>query len=180
MADADLEAKGNGDITSAPSKKFLGCNQKEWTAFLPGLGSVTLIVFGVMYMDDCPAIPTLAAYCITFGALNVLNAIIPFLFRLKKKKETGQDDAWVLLCCCVAATGVLNLGVAVWGAVITWGEVKRFGESEGCEKNLYMPGFISSALCLGIMFGIIVVRAVKGIVFCIRLMKAAGNGSLYI
>jgi len=135
-------------VTRQESKKFLWHSKKEWLAFLPGLGSVTLIIFGAMHFNECSAIPSLAAYCITFGSLAILNVAIPFVFHVEKRKMNGESPKSEKFTQLV---GLVMLCCAIWGAAITWGETSRFGESPDCAKNLFLPGFISSALTLGIV-----------------------------
>jgi hypothetical protein len=135
-------------VTREESKKFLWHSNKEWWAFLPGLGSISLIVFGAMHFDECSGIPTLPAYCLTFGTLSILNVAIPFVFHVEKRRMNGESPksekftqlvGLILLCC------------AVWGAAITWGETERFSNSPDCAKNVYLPGFISCTITLVIV-----------------------------
>jgi len=134
-----------GAVTRTESKQILGHSKKEWYAFLPALGSMTLIIFGGMHLNDCPAIPSLAAFCVTFGSLNILNAAIPFVFHVEKRKENGESPKSEKFASLV---GLSLLICSVWGAAVTWPEVKRLGDSPGCDKNVYMPGFISCTICI--------------------------------
>lgn len=129
-------------------KQFLWHSKKEWLAFLPGLGSMALIIFGGIGLNDCSGIPSLPAYCITFGSLNILNVAIPFIFHVEKRKMNGESPKSEKF---VQVLGLAMLCCAVWGAAITWGETKRFSKSPDCNTNVFLPGFISCTITLVIV-----------------------------
>lgn len=155
--DVDMEAntsqqdaiKSQG-IVSTPSKNFMGRDNKEWSAFLPCFGALPLIAFGAKYINGCPGIPSLAPYLLTFGILNIVSSAIPFVFRVEKLKAEKGDGG--IPAKVMAVVGFSIVAVAIWGAVVTWGQTRRFGEElPDCKKNVYVPGFLSSVMCLGII-----------------------------
>lgn len=143
--------QGKTDAQASPEceKEYMGRTIKEWVAFLPALGSVVLIVFGVLHVSDCSGIPSLPAFCIIFGTLCIVNGAIPLAFRIEKAKAAGSDGGAATHV--VSFIGLSIIGCAIWGAVITWGETSRFGNSPDCNPNLYSAGFISSVIPLAII-----------------------------
>jgi len=135
--------------TMGSEKEFMGRTVAEWLAAMPALGSVVMIVFGCLYFSDCPGIPSLPTYALAFGSLSILNGAIPLVFRIEKTKAAGSDGGAVERV--VELIGLCIIGCATWGAAITWGETRRFGDSPGCKKQLYITGFISSSMALGIV-----------------------------
>lgn len=141
----------------AGEKEFIGRTGQEWSRAGPSFGSITLVVFGCLHvyyagllgMSECSGIPSLPAYAIIFGILSLLNGLIPFVFRTEKAKIAGGDGG--VSAKVVPLVGISILGGAIWGAVITWGEMHRFGNSPDCKNQLYIAGFISSAIALGIV-----------------------------
>jgi hypothetical protein len=100
--------------------------KKEYTAFLPGLFSISMIAMGAT--GECPAIPALPLFCILAGAFTVANAAVPFLFRIEKLKAEGREKEippWVNHL--ATFLGGFTLALAVWGAVLTFPNGAYFG-----------------------------------------------------
>jgi hypothetical protein len=139
---ADVEAQT--PVAQECEKEFLRRTGSEWLAFMPALGSITMIVFGCLYFSDCSGIPSLPAYAIVFGSLSILNGVIGIAFRTEKAKVAGGDGGAAGKV--QALVGLTILSCAVWGAVITWGETTRFSDSPDCKNQLFVAGFISSVI----------------------------------
>merc|ERR1712217_119263 len=131
-------------------KEYLRRTGSEWLAFMPVLGSITmlkllyfgLLYFGLLYSSDCSGIPSLPAYAIVSGSLSILTGVIGII--VYKRKANGGDGG--AAGNAQALVGVPGLGCAVWGAVVTWGETARFSDSPDCNKHLFVAGFISSVI----------------------------------
>lgn len=146
----DVEAADMAPATEACQKEYMGRTASEWGAFGPSLGSIMLIVFGCLYFSDCSGIPSLPAYALVFGTLSVSNGSIAIIFRTEKATADSAGGS-VALKVVVALIGLSLLGCAVWGAVITWGETSRFGDSPDCASSLYSASFISSVIVCAVM-----------------------------
>jgi hypothetical protein len=144
--EGDIEAPAvvQAPATEEVEKEYLGRTSSEWGALMPSLCSITMFIFGCMNFSDCSGIPSLPAYAIVFGALNVLNGVIAIVFRTEKTKAAGGDGG--VAGKAAMLIGLAILGCAVWGAVITWGETSRFSESPDCANQLYVASFISSVI----------------------------------
>lgn len=144
QSDVEAPAVAQAPATEQVEKEFLGRTSSEWFALMPSLCSITMLIFGCMNFSDCSGIPSLPAYAIVFGALNVLNGVMAIIFRTEKAKAAGGDGG--VAGKVAMLIGLSILGCAVWGAVITWGETSRFSESPDCANQLYVASFISSVI----------------------------------
>lgn len=159
----------NATSSAESEKEFMGRTSKEWLALMPAFGSIVLIVFGALYASDCTGIPSLPAFAITFGALSVLNGLVPFLFRTEKAKAADGDGG--VPAHVGSVVGLSLIGCAIWGAVITWGETSRLGSSPDCNIQLYTAGFISSVIPLAIITVMLVSF------FIMKLVKKGGSNA---
>lgn len=145
------------EVANAPphSGHNVGTREDEYTEkqrvldAIPGLASTCLITFGFQGLNTCAGVASLPAYAITFGFLNLLSAIYKFAFRIPMNPRLQKDD---LPTKFAGIPGIATIGVAVWGAVITWPKAGGlFSGTVDCPQDLGIAGFISSLIPLVIV-----------------------------
>jgi hypothetical protein len=79
---ASLHLQRRHDFFCARLAAADGHTQEEWLLFPMKMATVTLLITGVMCIDKCPAIPSLPAFCIVFGAFNI--PVPPLQLKLRR------------------------------------------------------------------------------------------------
>lgn len=160
-----------GEEESVDSRSFLFRTRKEWMEALQRMDRVARVLvgwlrFSVMlamlvlsfeYWDGCSGIPSLSAYVLSHPICNILHAVMVLCFRIScREKPAPMTASWrgllwgVLRACWL---GLVWLALPIWGGVLTFSEVHRFGESTDCAQPLYAIGFISSLIDVAVMAG---------------------------
>lgn len=99
----------------------------------------------------CSSIPSLPYYLLCSGVANVLNPLVKLVCRPDHPSNKSRHGMRVL-----AFVGLLPIVFAIWGAVLTFGNTSMFTRSPSCPKQVFITGFVSSALPLFIFIILIV------------------------
>ena len=160
-----------------------GRSRREWEGFILGCFSVIMIVFGALF--ECPGVPSLNAFCITFGVINFGSSALPFIFRTDRH-ERGLDTTgwsgeakklppWVKPV--GAFSGVALILCTIWSAVIVFSNLSYFGgpntleqaiasnvtnpEGSFCNSNVITMGLVATVLPWAVILFMLVVFLVK-------------------
>mmetsp|Transcript_45770 Transcript_45770/g.85788 ORF Transcript_45770/g.85788 Transcript_45770/m.85788 type:complete len:157 (-) Transcript_45770:27-497(-) len=122
---------------------YYGRTGAEWRGLLMALGTIPLIVIGITHEHDCPAIPGLPNFVITFGLINILWGVLSIAIQPNKAWDAGESGGAAGIF--ASLVGMAIPGCAIWGAAITWGHTRRlFADFSDCDNNLYLTGFMSA------------------------------------
>jgi len=142
--------------------EHLGRTGSEWSNFLlEAIFAIYLLVIASVAWFDCGVIPSLNVNVALVGVFNLLIAATAFGWRVERLGEHGEH----LTHPALAVHFVLNVvvvGIAIWGAVLTFGNVPMMGmEGEGqCNSVLFISAFVSSIITLAF-----------GLYFCIGVLR---------
>lgn len=133
----DSEGRAPDELESEPSTKW-----RDFGIDLCMVGAP--IAFSFIY--PCPGIPSLLAFVLTFNVIQVFTAGVRFFHDIPKfpKKENTPKPGQTL----VDGAGLLLLGVAAWGAAITFPNTEKyFGNGgDGCPIPIFCCAFVSSLI----------------------------------
>lgn len=139
-----------GAAESESPKDYGGYTAAEWGKFALDLAPIGMVV--TAFTGDCPGIPTLKAFMLTFGTITLLRAVLKFAFKL------GRDGAAVVqpkLRCAVQFMGVLQLIVGLWGIFFTFPRWRYLLDDDGlCSFPLFLSGFVLSAIIAGVILAL--------------------------
>lgn len=136
----------------------------EWIDFVPAVASVFLIELGFEKLHDCGGIPSLPAFALTFGFLNVVRGAFLLVYRLERERQTPSPiklaadyfEGSTPQMSGLLFGDVLGVGIclsAVWGAAVTFGETRRFAHASPewphCIQSLYIGCFLASSSTVG-------------------------------
>lgn len=158
-------------MTQEEENGFMGRTSKEWLEFLKSLGSISLIVIGAMNLNKCDLLPTLPIFVIVFGVINIATGVIKIVWRTDRvvpPADDGEEAPPTHPMKHVASIlGVSMIGVAIWGAVLTFPAVIDFwNDSEQnaqCSTAVFVAGFVSSVVVV-VILSVVLIYA---IVMCI-------------
>merc|ERR1719296_143351 len=109
---------------------------------------------------ECSAIPSLKAFILCFGVVTLLTAFLKSVFNL------GRDGAALdkkIVFLVVQMLGLSQLLLGVWGMATTFPNAKYLGGAEGCPFNVYLSGFIPSAIIAAVIVGFLAMVAYYGV-----------------
>eukprot|EP01009_Symbiontida_sp_KSa7_P006898 NODE_3416_length_400_cov_394.712251_g2877_i0.p1 GENE.NODE_3416_length_400_cov_394.712251_g2877_i0~~NODE_3416_length_400_cov_394.712251_g2877_i0.p1 ORF type:complete len:107 (-),score=0.71 NODE_3416_length_400_cov_394.712251_g2877_i0:51-371(-) len=95
-----------------------------------------------------------------FGMLIIINSLNRFYFDVEDDPEKRKSDPPSHFS---AAAGIATIGIAIWGAAITFGHVGNYGE---CSGMAFYTAFCSCTICLSIVTLMLVRALVKK--FCCK------------
>jgi len=136
-----------------------GHTKKEWQMLPLKLMSAVMIVMAIVFAGQCPAIPTLIAYCATFGVVQVATSLVKFIFNTERPANKGSNPGKVAM-----AGDLIGVAVAIWGAAIIYPKLGDFstlsdqaeaGEG-GCANGAMIMAIISCSIPLAVIAGLIV------------------------
>lgn len=159
---ASVKASVVGAKSSSPDKadddeaEYLGRTSSEWFhLILEAVLAIILLVIAFATWFDCSVIPSLNANVALAGIFDLLLAAAAFAWRVEKLRENGDGkaaDGYLASPALVVHDflSVVVVGVAIWGAVLTFGNWPMMGmEGEGqCNSALYISAFVSSIITL--------------------------------
>jgi hypothetical protein len=128
-AEAETETEGAGAATSGNTNRQQLI--KRVIKFAIGCSSfIPMIVIGVRF--ECPAIPSMKAFLITFGVIIAILTILklavnypPGDFDVKSKKKFKEEHPE--LDKVIQGINFLQLPVGIWGLVITLSNLDLYG-----------------------------------------------------
>ena len=136
--------------------EYFGRTSSEWFwMMLESILAVWLIVIAFATWSDCDVIPSLNANVALAGIFDLLLAAAAFAWRVERLRKNGdaeQPDGYIASP-ALAVHDFLNVtvvAVAIWGAVLTFGNWPMMGMGgEGqCNSALYITAFASSVITL--------------------------------
>ena len=153
-----------------------GRTRGEWVTFVVYAGiTLPLFVIGFSNWDQCKLSKgDLAAWLISFAALNAAHVTWRFVFRTRLKPK----NHWTSVMTYIIGLALFVDGI--WGAVLTWTKQSLLNRNDGphigdgaepCENTLFVTSLIAATIFVSV-FGLIVVF---GILFagCKRGQRAA-------
>ena len=130
--------------------------QKEWIMLLHSIpGGIILVVLACLNWNECDAIPSLQYMVLFFGITHIVSQLIKFFKRTEMLIQTnhGFENTWVTIDTIL---GLSLVGMAIWGATITFGSTEKVGNGPGqCKRGIFYPGLIASAICFAIVVFIV-------------------------
>jgi uncharacterized membrane protein len=166
--------------TPGAEKEYMGRTSKEWYDFLPSLGSIALIVIGALNLDNCDLISILPTYCIVAGGINLVIAVIKIIWRTDRvtipppvllSEGRGEEGTELEplgvpkvhpMKHVTSILGISIIGIAIWGAVLTFPKVGEYWSSDGaaqCDAAVFISGLVSAAVTI-LIFGIVLIGAI--------------------
>lgn len=136
--------------------EYLGRTSSEWYHLIfETILAIVLIAIAFATWFDCAVIPSLNANVALAGIFDLLLAIAAFAWRVERLRENGDakaPDGYLKSPALVVHDflSMVVVGVAIWGAVLTFGNWPLMGmEGEGqCNSALYISAFVSSIITL--------------------------------
>ena len=136
--------------------EYLGRTSSEWYHLIfETILAIVLIAIAFAAWFDCSVIPSLNANVALAGIFDLLLAIAAFAWRVERLRENGDakaPDGYLKSPALVVHDflSVVVVAVAIWGAVLTFGNWPMMGmEGEGqCNSALYISAFASSVITL--------------------------------
>ena len=133
------------------------CPWRRWRALSVDLCMCAMpVTFSFIY--SCSGVPSLAAFILAFNATQLLTALLRFAYDLPKfpskdysvaVEARGEPPSGQTI---VDLAGLAILGIAVWGAVITFPNVgKYFGGADGCDLPIFCCAFITSVIPVAVV-----------------------------
>ena len=158
---ASVKASVVGAKTTSSAKaddeaEYLGRTSSEWYHLIfETILAIVLIVIAFATWFDCVVIPSLNANVALAGIFDLLLATAAFAWRVERLRENGDgkaNDGYLASPALVVHDflSVVVVAVAIWGAVLTFGNWPMMGmEGEGqCNSALYISAFVSSVITL--------------------------------
>ena len=129
-------------------KELLSLNLSPLAALIPG----------ILKFDDCSGIPQLTLFIVLFSATNLLSVLVKFVFRIPftPPKDEPPSAAKQLS----TALDLAMLGIAIWGAVLTFPEAERLAHNGGDQCSMWM--FVTAFCCAAITAAVVVVMLLIG------------------
>ena len=108
---------------------------------------VWALIFGGTNYSECPAIPYATSTIMACSSAALLNETLRFAFRLPLAPWEEPRSILVWLSAVLQAATV---GLACWGAVLTFPQTARLahGGGEGCNVPAFATAFLCAALTL--------------------------------
>lgn len=136
--------------------EYLGRTSSEWFWMMfEAILAVWLIVIAFATWSDCDVIPSLSANVALAGIFDLLLAAVAFAWRVERLRENGDvraPDGYIASPALAVHDflSVAVVAVAIWGAVLTFGDWPMMGMGgEGqCNSALYITAFASSVITL--------------------------------
>ena len=116
--------------------------QSDWIRgaidILPG---IAFIILSIMYIDGCPAIPSLVYFTFTVGFRFIVWALLHFWCHLDNFKYRLPLDAATIVKIVLQC---ILLPMLIWGSAITFTNVSQYfaSSNDECHTNLFTMSFL--------------------------------------
>lgn len=174
-----------------PPPEYFGRTSREWCSFLSYLPLVGLVAIGATHINDCDFIPALPIYLIVFGSLHVTIGLVRVVFRVETGQSVETNVAPSAAVRIAAGKRIYqhlsyaSLGVIIWGAALTFSNVKRYREYGGsveCPGSVFYTGFVITAVQLAftilfVVCAVCVAPAVLGLCFLYKRRNVGQNSA---
>merc|ERR1712146_732300 len=88
---------------------------------LNALSALPMIILGIVFWSDCPALPLLPLQSLLFGSFSLILGMLKWWFILPRVPEDTLTRV-------VNFSGLSQLGTGIWGAILALPNVTFFSE----------------------------------------------------